>query len=96
MSTAKKLDAFVARSLHSRLMVSYSLCSIAESEVRDAQITRATHTLKAIRELRGEIELLRAPPDGLSITERREAEDLIGEVEERVRRIETAISKTLL
>ena len=94
MSTAKKIGALVAKSLHSRLMVSYSLCSVAESEIRDGQATRAMNTLKTIRVLIGEIEMLTASPDSeSSITERREGEELLEEVRKRAGLIETAIAK---
>ena len=92
MTSADNVQALVGKSLRNRIMVTYALCAVAESQAHGGEAATTLNTLKAIRGLIGEINILMSEPNGrISASTIREAGELATELEARTQAIEAAI-----
>ncbi len=64
MSSTESVQALIGRSLRTRIMVTYALCAVAESQAHAGETANTLNTLKAIRSMIGEINLLVSNPNG--------------------------------
>jgi len=77
--------------LRTRVMVANALCAITESQLQSGEAARATASIKAIRGIVAEIAALACEPDHLSSGAARELSEVIGELERRLVKMETAL-----
>jgi hypothetical protein len=91
MGAEKNVQALVSQSLRSRIMVSFALCAVAESEIHGEEWERAVQTIATIRQLVSEINLLIIEPHPIPVSTIREAGELAAELESRIQAIEAAI-----
>lgn len=93
MGADEDAQVLVSRSLRHRIMVSYALCAVAESEIRDGNPARALHTTQTVRNLMREIALLVSEPNTASPSAIREAAEMLAELEERIAGVEAVLGK---
>ena len=94
MDSTENVHTLVAQSLRRRIMVTYALCAIAESDAQDGNWERAAQTVKAIRRLIAEINVLIFEPiDRIPAGTIHEAGELLAELENRTQSIEESIGQ---
>ena len=92
MDRTENVHTLVAQSLRSRIMVTYALCAIADSDVYGGNWERAGQTVKAIRRLIAEIDVLIFEQTGrIPASTIHEAGDLLAELENRTQSIEESL-----
>lgn len=91
MSAAEKVRLLVASSVRNRIMVCYALCAVAEGEIHEGDLSRASQTTRAIRSVMAEVALLISDPNTISPGVMRETAELVAELESRILGIEAAI-----
>ena len=92
MSSAENVQALVNQTLRNRIMVTYALCAVAEGEVYAGELQRTLRTVKAIRRLLAEINvLICGPSERVSPSSIREAGELLAELENRTQAIEASL-----
>lgn len=89
--SAENIQALASQSLRSRIMVSYALCAVAESEIHNGEIQRAEETVKRVRSLLAEALLLVSGTSVSSVSVIREAAEMLAELEDRLSKIEASI-----
>lgn len=92
MSGAENGRALIGQSLRNRMVTTFALCAVAESEVQAGELERTIRTVKAIRRLLAEINVLICGPlDHISLSAIHEAGELLADLENRVQAIEMVV-----
>lgn len=92
MSTGENIQALISQTLRNRIMATYALCAVAESEVHAGELERACQTVKAIRRMLSDINILVCTPaDRPCSSAIHEAAEMLAELENRTQTIEQSI-----
>lgn len=92
MGSTENVQAQINQAVRSRIMATYALCAIAEDEVYAGQLERTVQTVKAIRRMLSDINVLVCGPrDRLCVSTIHEAAEMLAELENRTQAIEQAI-----
>ena len=92
MGSSENVQAIINQSLRSRIMATYALCAVAEDEIHAGKSDRTLQTVKALRRMLSDINVLVCgPTDRLSLSVIHEAADMLAELENRTQAIEQAI-----
>jgi hypothetical protein len=92
MGSTENVQALINQALRGRIMATYALCAVAEGEVYAGQLERTVQTVKAIRRMLSDINVLVCgPSDRLCISTIHEAAEMLADLENRTQAIEQAI-----
>lgn len=91
MGSTENVQVLISQSLRSRFMATFALCAIAEDDVHTGRLERTIHTVKAIRRMLSDINVLVCGPDRLYAGTLHEAAEMLAELENRTQAIEQAI-----
>jgi len=84
MGNTDNAKALINQTLRSRIMVTYALCAVAESEVHAGQLESSLQIVKTIRRMLSDINVLvSGPMDRLSLRTIHEAAEMLSELEIR-------------
>jgi hypothetical protein len=92
MGGAGNVQALINQTLRSRILATYALCAVAEDEINAGQFNKTLQTVKAIRRMISDINVLACGPiDRPSLSDINEAADMLAELENRIQTIEQTI-----
>ncbi len=95
MGSTESTQALINQSLRSRIMATYALCAVAEDEIHASQLERPLQTVKAIRRMLSDINVLvYGSPNRLCASTIHEAAEMLAELENRTQAIEVAIGSS--
>ena len=91
MST-QSMHSMPANTLRNRALMANALCAVAEEEVHAGRLMGATETIRSIRLLMSDIDiLLNGDISHLPYSTLRECKDLLGGLDERIKMIEASL-----